>query len=99
MLHGVAAGLLHIHEVGLVHRDIALRNVLLRPDGHPLIADMGLARFLRKGFEFVVNDSPLPVRWSAPVRQPARALRASAFATKRSRQTGDFIAGPVLACL
>jgi tRNA A-37 threonylcarbamoyl transferase component Bud32 len=42
-IKGIANGLRHIARSGIIHRDIAARNVLLNRDYHPKIADFGLA--------------------------------------------------------
>ena len=41
---GMAAGLAHAHERGLVHRDLKPANVLFDADDRPKIADFGIAR-------------------------------------------------------
>jgi serine/threonine-protein kinase len=40
----MATALSQLHRCGFVHRDIKPENVLLRPDGHALVADYGIAR-------------------------------------------------------
>ncbi|HEY7995745.1 MAG TPA: protein kinase, partial [Steroidobacteraceae bacterium] len=58
------------HPQGLVHRDIALRNVLLRKSGEAVVADLGLARAVGAGpagRNVTHEGALLPVRWSAPV--------------------------------
>ncbi|MBL8736019.1 MAG: protein kinase [Planctomycetes bacterium] len=41
----VARALAHAHERGVVHRDVKPQNLVVRPDGQPVLLDFGLARF------------------------------------------------------
>lgn len=45
-LSGIAAGLAHAHERGVVHRDIKPHNILLTDNGQPKLTDFGIARAL-----------------------------------------------------
>ena len=41
---GVAEALAAVHEAGILHRDLKPGNVIVRPDGTPVLIDFGLAR-------------------------------------------------------
>lgn len=43
LVTGVARAAAHAHAQGVVHRDIKPDNVILRPDGQPVLTDFGLA--------------------------------------------------------
>lgn len=45
-LIGVACGIAHIHEKGLIHRDLKPDNVIMDEDMYPRICDFGLARVM-----------------------------------------------------
>lgn len=49
VLRGVASALRQLHARGLIHRDLKPDNVILRPDGTPVVIDFGLARQTHSG--------------------------------------------------
>ncbi|MGL6073879.1 MAG: serine/threonine-protein kinase [Fimbriiglobus sp.] len=53
----VAAGLAHSSARGLVHRDIKPSNIVVTPEGHAKIIDMGLARSLSQSVNGGVTQS------------------------------------------
>ena len=44
LARGTAEALAHAHGRDVLHRDLAAGNIMLRPDGSPVIVDFGLAR-------------------------------------------------------
>jgi serine/threonine protein kinase len=55
ILAGAARGLAHLHSKGVIHRDIATRNLLIAEDDRVLLSDLGLAVDLPPGYDHVVN--------------------------------------------
>ncbi|KAI3413367.1 hypothetical protein GPALN_010863 [Globodera pallida] len=63
MCYGAAAGLDHIHSMGIIHCDIAARNCLFSQNSVK-IADFGLAH---KGTSKPMDtDKPVPIKWLSP---------------------------------
>lgn len=44
-----AEGLAHAHRQGLIHRDVKPGNLLVTPQGHTKVSDLGLAGFMDEG--------------------------------------------------
>jgi len=66
-----AAGMTHLHSEGIVHCDLASRNLLVAVNGPTYtvkVADLGLARGDLKFRDYArfEDDAPIPVRWAAP---------------------------------
>uniref|UniRef100_A0A1I7T152 Tyrosine-protein kinase n=1 Tax=Caenorhabditis tropicalis TaxID=1561998 RepID=A0A1I7T152_9PELO len=61
---GSSCGLEYIHFKGLIHRDLATRNILVSQDKTPKIADFGLAKHANS--YKMKRMSKIPVRYLAP---------------------------------
>ena len=69
-MRDMCAALRHIHAVGIVHRDVSCRNILVDSDGSMVLADLGLAEQVvhsdmhaQAGNE---STTAVPVRWTSP---------------------------------
>ena len=92
LLHGVAAGLSHLEVNAYVHRDVALRNVLLRRTGGghvPVVADFGLSRELA--------EAAAARTMTAQAAMPYRGTAPEVFAARRHSSKSDVWAFGVLA--
>lgn len=74
----IAKGMEYVASKGIVHRDLASRNILVSKDKICKVADFGFAR--RVGDECAyerTTENPVPVKWMAP-----EALVENKFTTK-----------------
>ncbi len=69
-----AVGLEHIHEAGLVHRDIKPGNLLLERDGLIKILDMGLARFFNDDDDDITRKHDETVLGTTDYLAPEQAI-------------------------
>src|SRR4051794_25608586 len=71
----------YMEQKKIVHRDIGLRNFLIREqDGEPYfvkIADFGLSRSVGGDYYSKGHDTPIPIKWTAP-----EAIRAGKWSIK-----------------
>eukprot|EP01116_Phalansterium_solitarium_P001792 TRINITY_DN1160_c0_g1_i1.p1 TRINITY_DN1160_c0_g1~~TRINITY_DN1160_c0_g1_i1.p1 ORF type:complete len:528 (-),score=120.68 TRINITY_DN1160_c0_g1_i1:180-1763(-) len=70
ILRDVAAGMLHLHSVNVLHADLAARNVLLVAKGNHYqakVADFGLSHEVTNNSTYQLAKGRLvPTRWSPP---------------------------------
>ncbi|CAL4978905.1 unnamed protein product [Urochloa decumbens] len=57
LMHGIAHGLIYLHEQQYVHLDLKPDNVLIDSDMNPKITDFGRARMLDQGDDVTTRDT------------------------------------------
>uniref|UniRef100_A0A914UZN7 Uncharacterized protein n=1 Tax=Plectus sambesii TaxID=2011161 RepID=A0A914UZN7_9BILA len=62
----IANGMEFVHSKQVMHRDLALRNILLTSDYVVKIGDFGLSRRTIGGEYQISQNRPLPFKWTAP---------------------------------
>jgi len=63
---GCAEGLNHLHKEGIIHRDIAARNILLTKDLIPKISDFGFARVITTEDGGKTSSDVGSLKWMSP---------------------------------
>jgi TPR repeat protein len=94
ILKDAAAGLMHLHRQGVVHRDLACRNILVSESWRGMLADLGLARVLRaEGASGATGSSLGPVPWMAPESIASRKYSAASDVFMFAQTIWEALAG------
>jgi len=65
----IASGIFYLHTMNIIHRDLALRNILVTKEGFKLIlkiGDFGLARDVDIDNYYEASDQRIPYKWCSP---------------------------------
>ncbi|PRP73093.1 putative leucine-rich repeat receptor-like protein kinase [Planoprotostelium fungivorum] len=74
----IALGMLHLHKEKIIHRDLAVRNILLNKHLEAKVADFGLSREQENTDEASQTQSKVgPLKWMSP-----EAIRSREYSTK-----------------
>ncbi|MEM6570217.1 MAG: protein kinase [Planctomycetota bacterium] len=76
----IAEGLSVVHEAGIAHRDVKPSNVIIRPNGRPVLLDFGIAA--------AADDEPL-TRTGATLGTPAYMPPETLAGGRRDGQSAD----------
>jgi serine/threonine protein kinase len=78
VIRQAALGLQHLHEEGLVHRDVKPANLMLTPSGRVKVLDLGLARSLHGAAPGGQATSPGPCLGTPDYMAPEQCLDSDA---------------------
>ncbi len=79
LLAPVAETLDHLHAQGIVHRDVKPANIVVRPDGRPVLLDLGIAKDTREGESHTRTRTAMGTSaWMAPEQADAKHVDGAA---------------------
>jgi serine/threonine protein kinase len=88
----IARGLDHLHQNNIVHRDLAVQNILLH-HGEPKISDFGMSRKLKEASQTGKTATNIgPIRWMSP-----EALAKQTYSTKSDVWTFGIMLSEIVA--
>lgn len=82
LVRRVAEAMEHVHAAGVVHGDLKLSNIIVRPDGAPVIVDFGVAR--TEGDEEPDEESSGAPVGTLPYMAPEQLVRGPGAASPLS---------------
>jgi serine/threonine protein kinase len=79
LLGPIGAVLDHLHEQGIVHRDVKPANIVVRKDGTPVLLDLGIAKDTREGESHTRAMTAMGTSaWMAPEQADAKHVDGAA---------------------